>query len=356
MPYVNVNGVRLNYIQIDNPNGCQPADLVMIHGLATSMGFWYFQHALQFSNQYRVTLYDLRGHGRSEQTADGYTPGNMSIDLSQLLDHLGIARAHFIAHSFGGGVALNLACRNQERFQSLVLVDSHIAAVRRKPNGFSWKYGEKIQFFLKRHGIELDVHEPYCGYKLLSLAAVMHKNNIKMDEELEEVLRPAIGHFSRSAGTQWLRLLQTTRAGQELMGDDGLTLERLRELKFPILAMYGEHSQAMSTGRRLLQVWPHAEFYKMRDAGHFFPVTRPAKFMACCRRFLTNSTAEVPRRSGDNGQRFFRSDRFYTRDGVAWFVNTRESAHIGPFSSFDEAKGYLLNKLGHMAVAPRAVG
>jgi len=133
------------------------------------------------------------------------------------------------------------------------------------------------------------------------------------------------------------------------MSDDGLSLEKLRDLKFPILAMYGEISQAMSTGRQLLQVWPHAEFYKMRDAGHFFPVTRAKEFMGCCRRFLESSTADVPLRNGDDGKRYFRSDRFYSRDGGAWFVDTREAAQAGPFNSFDEAREYLVSRLPFMS-------
>jgi hypothetical protein len=36
--------------------------------------------------------------------------------------------------------------------------------------------------------------------------------------------------------------------------DDGLRLEELRKLAFPIMAMYGDHSQARLTGRELLNV------------------------------------------------------------------------------------------------------
>jgi pimeloyl-ACP methyl ester carboxylesterase len=345
MPSVEVNGVKLNYIQIDNrKNGCG-SDLVMIHGLATNMAFWYFQHAQEFADAYRVTLYDLRGHGRSGISNGGYTPRQMSQDLRQLLDHLGIARAHFIAHSFGGAVALNLACHDQERFESLILVDSHIAAMRRRMNGYRWKYSEKIQPFLRRYGIRLDVREPYFGYKLLNAAARLYKNNIEIDPEFENLLQPAIGSFSKRTAFQWLHLLESTKAGHELMGDDGLSLDRLSGLKFPIMAMYGAHSHAMVTGQQLLKVWPHAEFYKMRDAGHFFPVTRPKKFVECCRRFLEGSMYRVHRRRGDGDRRHFRSDRFYSYDGASWFVDTREELQVGPFESFDAAKAYLVSQM-----------
>ena len=42
-------------------------------------------------------------------------------------------------------------------------------------------------------------------------------------------------------------------AAAEMMGDDGLGLEELRALRFPILALYGENSHARLTGEALLE-------------------------------------------------------------------------------------------------------
>jgi pimeloyl-ACP methyl ester carboxylesterase len=345
MPFVNVNGVKLNYLQIDTRSEAGGSELVMIHGLATSMGFWYFQHALSFSKAYRVTLFDLRGHGRSGMPAEGYSAENMSRDLERLLDHLEIAEAHFMAHSFGGAVALNLARRDQARFRSLILADCHVAAIRRQAGGRRWKQAEKVQKYLKARGLDLDVHDPDFGLKLLRLSAALHRNQIVIDKELMEVLQPAMGRLSKPTFLQWLRLLESTRAGQELMGDDGLSLDELRKLRFPILAVYGEHSPAMSTGEHLLGIWPHAEFHKMRNAGHFFPVTRVDEFAGRAWRFLRRSAAERLRRGEREGRRYFRTDRFYSPDGRKWFVDMREAAREGPFDSVTAAKTYLASKL-----------
>ena len=75
MPSALVNGVRLNHVQMAAPDvGGPHEDLVMVHGLATNLAFWYFHYAAVFARRYRVTVYDLRGHGRSEMPAGGYTP------------------------------------------------------------------------------------------------------------------------------------------------------------------------------------------------------------------------------------------------------------------------------------------
>ena len=109
MPVAVVGGIRVNYLQLA-PDAGAAEDLVMVHGLATNLAFWYAPYATELAKRYRVTLYDLRGHGRSETPPAGYRAADLARDLRGLLDHLDIRRAHVLAHSFGGVVALNLAC------------------------------------------------------------------------------------------------------------------------------------------------------------------------------------------------------------------------------------------------------
>ncbi len=345
MPFVQTNGIRTNYVQIDCESGNDCEDLVMVHGLATNLAFWYIHYASAFSKRYRVTLYDLRGHGRSSITDSGYTPKNMAVDLQQLLDHLGIERAHFIAHSFGGVVALNLACINPGRFASLVLADTHISAVRRLQKTKDWEFGKKIKPILDKHSLDVDVREPYFGYRLLSAVANLQIHNVEISQELEDLVSPLMGNNSKRTASQWLKLMETTQAEKELMGDDGLSLDSLRKLNFPILAMYGEYSQAMSTGEQLLEVWSHADFRRIREAGHFFPITRSSELMENCRRFWNGALInELPRRKGDSDRRYFRSDRFFSREGKRFFY-TRELIENGPFDDFNEAKKCLWTQI-----------
>jgi hypothetical protein len=156
----------------------------------------------------------------------------------------------------------------------------------------------------------------------------------------------------KRTATQWLNLLDTTQAKEELMGDDGLSADNLEKLKFPILAIYGEHSQAMSTGGQLLGVWPHAEFRRVRDVGHFFPLTRPFEFMENCRRFWSSSAPDIPLcREGESCGNYFRSHRFYSRRGQ-WYFDTREAKQVGPFESMDQAK----LSLWSIIPAPHSIG
>ena len=351
MPVALVNGARLNYLQVEEPGASGREDLVMIHGLATNMAFWYLPYAPVFARRFRVTLFDLRGLGRSEMTPTGYTPENLATDLERLLDHLGIARAHLVAHSFGGVVALNLACRDPSRVQSLVLADTHISAVRRHHVARDWGNRAHLQTVLDRHGLRLDTHDPYFGYRLLTAVAQWQMRNQNVPDDLLALVGPMMGSHGKRTASQWVKLMDETAAEAQLMGDDGLSLDALRRLLIPILALYGDHSQARLTGGELLDVWPHAEFRRVRDAGHFFPASRPDDVMAECERFWRGDFARRPVvRSGEEQRRHFRSDRVFKSDGF-WHFTTREEQRIGPFATPDEAHDALARYVSHFAVA-----
>jgi pimeloyl-ACP methyl ester carboxylesterase len=338
VPTAIVNGVRLNYVQTDDGGDGAREDLVMVHGLATNLAFWYFQYAAEFSTRFRVTMLDLRGHGRSEMPAGGYSPTDMARDLGGLLDHLGIAKAHFIAHSFGGVVALKLACQQPERVRSLVLADSHIAAVRRLGPPLDWAYGQGIQPILDRLGLDLDTRHPYFGYHLITCMAQWQLDGTEVPAELAELVSPLMGKSTKQTARQWLALMETTSAKAQMMGDDGLALEELRKLRFPILALYGEKSHARLTGEVLLEVWPQAEFRGVRDAGHFFPSSRPQEVISDCKRFWGGEFSAERRRNrdGETPRNYIRTDRVFAVDD-AWYFMTREKCRMGPFATREEA-------------------
>ena len=347
-----VNGVRLNYVQAGPDHG-PVEDLVMVHGLSTNLAFWYLQYAAAFSKRYRVTFYDVRGHGRSETTPSGYRPSDLANDLRGLLDHLGIRRAHFVAHSFGGVIALALACAERDRVASLVLADTHIAAARDRAAS-DWSQRARMQRLLDDSGIELDTRDPYFGYQLLTVAARLQSRGASMPAELADLVGPLLGRQGARTAAQWLALMEGTTAEAELMGDDGLTLGALHQLRFPILAMYGDHSQARLTGSEFLRLWPHAEFRRVRNAGHFFPTTRSAEVIDTCQRFWDGAFDAAPaQRSGDVGERHFRSERIYRFEGL-WYCLTREGEPLGPFSIEEEAReelGSYISAMGGLTTA-----
>ncbi len=341
MPIENINDHRLNYVQINSQQqGDLVEDLIMVHGLATNMAFWYFQYAPVFTKKYRVTLYDLRGHGRSEMTDNGYTPHNLAVDLQGLLDHLGIERAYFIVHSFGGVILLNLACIDPKRIAGLILADTHIYIFRQLQSEKDWEYGKEIQSILNQYALDLKIHDPRFGCKLLTMMARMQLGDKNIPANLVELINPFAGKFSDRTAAQWLNLMTNTYAEEELMGEDGLTLEELRKFDFPILPIYGDNSQAKLTGKQLLDVWPNAEFRHVRGAGHFFLTSRPDEVITICNQFMNGEFANKPGcRCGEDRKNYFRSDRFF-KSNKKWYFCTREFPKTGPFVELNEAKKF----------------
>ncbi len=96
--------------------------VVCVHGLAQHGGIWDELAATLLAGGRRVVAVDLRGHG-----ASGYEPpwdlGTHVADLLETAAALGVERAAWIGHSFGGLVVAKLAALAPERAQRLALLD-----------------------------------------------------------------------------------------------------------------------------------------------------------------------------------------------------------------------------------------
>lgn len=360
MPVVKLENLRINYLQLsceyEVVDGKEPEDLIMIHGLATNMAFWYMHIATAFTQRYRVTLYDLRGHGRSSMPSSGYKPQSHAEDLVWLMQELDIKKAHFVAHSFGAVVALQFAISHQNKINSLVLADAHISAIRNLQNDKRWKFGENVQRILQQCDIDLNTVDPYFGYRLLKVLADKQLKGDSVAPELLDMVSPIMGGSGKKTASQWLKLLSTTSAENELLGDDEINLDQLKQFEFPILALYGERSQSMTTGEKLLTVWPHARFVNVKEEGHFFPVSQPDKVFNECFSFWRRPRLKsVMIRNDDVVKRnFFRSSRFTQIEGQYYF-STRESQLKGPYPNLTAAQQALDTLIRKAGLSQRAI-
>jgi len=120
MPHAMINGIRLYHEISGQPDG--PA-LLLSNSLASTLHMWDPQMPA-FDKQFRVIRYDSRGHGKSDAPQGPYTIETLVDDAIGLLDHLGIARAHFCGLSKGGMVGQRLATLHPDRVDRLVLCDT----------------------------------------------------------------------------------------------------------------------------------------------------------------------------------------------------------------------------------------
>ncbi len=288
MPSTLVNGVKLNYQYLPG-NG---ADLVLVHGLASNLAFWYFSVVPLLARRFSITLYDLRGHGQSEMPPSGYSTADMAQDLNSLLDHLNVQRAHLVGHSYGGAVALHYTTLYPERVASLTIADARIRSLQRTQYLRDWPMASTYKAKLQELGARIPSNEAEMGYRLLEIMAEAKINGRDWKTtELDGVTLFGMPKLSNRTAEKWLRLLRTTTARSDLLAVAGLTVNRIEQVHQSVLAMYGEYSICMPSFSGLKKHLPNCHVMIVPRAGHFYPATRPAFFVRHLQMFLNRVAA-----------------------------------------------------------------
>jgi 3-oxoadipate enol-lactonase len=104
--------------------GAEQAPVVLLaHGILTTHRMWDAL-AQALAPRWRMLRYDLRGHGGTSATEPPYTMLRLARDAVELLDALGIERAHFIGSSLGGMIGQRLGSDFGHRLHSLTLANT----------------------------------------------------------------------------------------------------------------------------------------------------------------------------------------------------------------------------------------
>jgi pimeloyl-ACP methyl ester carboxylesterase len=257
MPKAKVNGIDLHYLAFGHGS-----DVVLIHGFLGNLAVWHLQIAPQLRKLYRITTYDLRGHGYSELTPTGYTACQMASDLGGLLDALNIKKATLVGHSYGADIALYFALKNPERVEKLVALEPGLAALvaeRKSKEWEGWAY-----WVAKLEEVGLTVPED---------------KRTDIDYLLETSLKtskfygPARG-LPRNR-EPLLRLLKgtTLMADYEDVGE--LTRAAVKTIQIPTLLIYGEHSHFMGSYHFLKKTLPNCTPVLLPGGEHFGPLEQP---------------------------------------------------------------------------------
>ncbi|MGW2108773.1 alpha/beta fold hydrolase [Streptomyces sp. NPDC001948] len=215
MVMVDTGAVRL-HVQRIGPREGRPATatVVLVHGLLTdSLASYYFTVAPAFAAAgLDVVMYDLRGHGRSERPAEGYTVEHNIDDLEALLDRLALTGpVHLIGNSFGGTIAFGFAARCPERTASVSLIES-------EPATAAW--AEKLGDILDRVVTQLAHNEPDAIAWIST-----HR-----------------GHNTARLAKGAARLARDTTLGRDIPASRVLTADQIAAVRCPVLGLYGGDS------------------------------------------------------------------------------------------------------------------
>ncbi len=273
MPHLNVNGINIHYQQA----GTGP-DVVLIHAFTSNMAIWMLTGLVQhLSDEFRVTVYDLRGHGVSEVPKAGYTSAEMVEDLHQLHAALGLGPAYLVGHSFGGVVAMQAAADHPKIAAGVILSDTYFPGLRDiEPNIADtaiWK--ELRQDLLKA---DVEIGETVDFGNLFEIVAGLTP---KQTDDIRQVMG--------ASATRWLsqlaRLAGTT-AGEDVFRTAGLTEDRVRSVRVPVVGLYDEETTFSATCRYLESHLADCKIDTVAGARHVAPLQNSAEFARLVKQHL----------------------------------------------------------------------
>ena len=117
---VEIDGTRVNYVDL----GEGPV-LLFVHGLGAMWQSW-LENLPEMARDHRVIALDLPGFGRSEMPREAISIDGYARFLGHFMDALDIERAIVIGNSMGGFIGAELAIRDPDRVERLVLVSPAI--------------------------------------------------------------------------------------------------------------------------------------------------------------------------------------------------------------------------------------
>ncbi len=263
--FVRVGG---QFVHVEQAGTGEP--VVLLHGFGASAYSWR-KVIPALAEGHRVVAIDLNGFGYTQRprSRESYTREGQAKLVLDTMDALGIARAHIIGHSYGGGITLYLASRHPERFRSMVLVDSSAPTYANDRRSRAAALRPLDTLFVRAVALR-----PSAVRKAL-LRSFWDPS--KVTPELVQA------YFDRVAvegvGYAFYGLTAPAPPGPPVV---------LETIEVPTLAVWGAHDELISpeTGRRAAARLPHSEFVLIGDCGHLPMEEQPEALLRAVLPFL----------------------------------------------------------------------
>jgi 2-hydroxy-6-oxonona-2,4-dienedioate hydrolase len=246
--------------------------LVLVHAGIADRRMWDEQLGA-FAERHKVIRYDMRGFGRSE-TPEG-APFSHQDDLRGLLDSLHIERAGFVGCSIGAKIVLDFTLDQPGRARALVLVCPAVSGFEsdeEPPDEWEELVKADEAGDLERVS-ELEVRiwadGPYRG-----------------PEQVDPTVRDLVWEMNLIA------LQNEADLGEERPVDPP-AVERLAEIRFPVLVVAGERDRPEVNARAdlLTRSIPHAQKVVVAETAHVPNMEKPEEFNRVVLEFLDEAGA-----------------------------------------------------------------
>lgn len=223
------------------------------------------------AKHFQVVRYDMRGYGRSG-------PVNRPLcrrdDVTQLLKHLGITRAHLVGCSNGGEVSLDLALEQPQCVASLTLVDA-------TPSGFELK-GEPPRYMFEM--FDAMKNEDIDRASELQIR-IWLDGEYREPAQVDPELRKKALDMNRIPVMQKTFFLADSQPVNPL---DPPAITRLEEVNCPALIVAGslDHPEVLRAAEEMVKRIPGARKAIVDGTGHVPSYEQPDHFVRHLLEFL----------------------------------------------------------------------
>jgi pimeloyl-ACP methyl ester carboxylesterase len=229
----------------------QGSAILLTHGFGATSRMWDEQIE-EFTDRYRLILWDLPGHGESEPPAEGTTPEGLAGQMLAILDAEGAERAVLVGLGIGGLLTLRFWRYFPERVRGMVLIGA-------------------------TPGLRSEIARSIWNQQIQQLAATLESNGLDALEGGAEV-DPRLHDCPLGLASAARSLLLQT-------GDCAISW--LAQIDVPVLILVGSEDRPhLSAAHFMARTIPHAREVVIPRANHAANIHKPDAVNAAIRDFL----------------------------------------------------------------------
>lgn len=253
-----INGITV----FDSENAKEP--LVFVHAFPLNSGMWDNQ-VKEFSNDFRVITYDVRGLGESKQSNNQFMMEHYADDLISIIDELKLTDVNAVGLSMGGYIIQRALLKRRELFKSVVLADTRLE--RDTNEGLASRAGA-INKLLNGQ------REEFLEGFLVNLVSKKNFLNAELVTGLRELMS-----VNTNEGIAGAMLTLATRTDNT---------NAFTEFDLPVLAIVGKDDllTPLECAQKIKDSFRNSEMAVIEDSGHLSNLENSEVFNKQLRNFL----------------------------------------------------------------------
>jgi 3-oxoadipate enol-lactonase len=240
---------------------------VKVNGTGEAMLFWpsllmtgdmWAAQADHFGQRYRVILVDPPGHGRSQPLTGMFSFDDCARCVADILDGIGIDRAHFVGNSWGGMIGGTFAATYPDRIGRAVLMNCTASAARTR---------QKIEY-----GILLGLARVLGGIRppltRSVLKAFLGPTTFRTRPEVVTYVRDAVHRVNLASGAWAVKSVVPARPDQRAL---------LANVATPVLVVAGAEDATFPVAetRAMADAIPGSTFAALDGVAHLAALENP---------------------------------------------------------------------------------